>query len=102
MAAPSKKRRGAQPSRMRCDAAASRCPRHAGTGRCRSGTKAAHKHPMPVVESSVLMAVRPQAPRSTYCGRVYSALALIKDSGVGLAACFYPDAWCCGAPDLHK
>ena len=77
-ATPSKQRRGAQRTRMRCDAAASRCTRQAGTERCGSGTKAAHKHPMPVVEGSVLMAFRPQAPRSTCCGRAYSALALTK------------------------
>ena len=39
VAAQSEERRSAQPTRMRCDAAASRCPRHAGAGRCRSGTK---------------------------------------------------------------
>ena len=78
VATPSEERRGAQPTRMRCDAAAPRCPRHAWTDRCRSGTNAAHKHPRPVVEGSVLMVFRPQAPRSTCCGRVYSALALMK------------------------
>ena len=43
-----------------------------------SGAKAAHNHPMPVVEGSMLMAFRPRARRSTCCGRVYSALALTK------------------------
>ena len=33
---------------------------------------------MPLVEGSVLMAFRPQAPRSTCWGRLYSALALTK------------------------
>ena len=43
---PSKGPRGAHFTRMRCDAAASRRPTHAGTERSRSGTQVAHKQPI--------------------------------------------------------